>query len=269
MTTKKKITCPDCGVEISINNIKNHQNSKTCMNNQKYIIGNNRPEPGICPHCNISLDEFSKANKANHVRWCEMNPKRNSYLEKLTNRIGENNPMFGKPAWNKGKTKETDDRIKKSSEVLSKKYQSGELTPKNKGVPITEETREKIRQTQLQNKYQRICKSTINYKCKDSTIIKMDSKWEVRLAEDLDEHNIDWIRPKPLKWVDSQGIEHNYFPDFYLPEFDIYLDPKNEWVRKNQEEKINYLMKHYDNIFLLYENELSFDFIKKNFLSGK
>jgi len=165
MATKKKITCPDCGVEITVNNFSKHQNSKTCLNNQKYILENKKLERGICPYCKISLDEFSQAKKANHVRWCEMNPKRNSYLEELHNRTGEKNPMFGKPAWNKGKTKETDDRIKKAGETLSKKYQLGELTPKNKGVPLDEETKEKIRQTQLQNEYQRVCKSTINYKC--------------------------------------------------------------------------------------------------------
>jgi hypothetical protein len=29
------------------------------------------------------------------------------------------------------------------------------------------------------------------------------------------------------------GIIHYYTPDFYLPEYDIYLDPKNDFLIEN------------------------------------
>lgn len=59
----------------------------------------------------------------------------------------------------------------------------------------------------------------------------MDSLWEVELAVWLDSHNITWSRPKsPLEWVDQEGVIRNYYPDFYLPDLDVYLDPKNPYL---------------------------------------
>ena len=44
-----------------------------------------------------------------------------------------------------------------------------------------------------------------------------------------------------MKWIDKYGIERNYFPDFYLPLYDLYLDPKNKFAYKVQKEKIDIL----------------------------
>ena len=62
--------------------------------------------------------------------------------------------------------------------------------------------------------------------------ITLDSSWELELAKRLDDLNIKWNRPDPLKWKDSNGLEHNYFPDFYLVDHNLYLDPKNPGAYK-------------------------------------
>ena len=49
---------------------------------------------------------------------------------------------------------------------------------------------------------------------------------------------VEWERPIPLNWMDSEGVKHRYYPDFYLPEYNIYLDPKNSYLMKKDEEKI-------------------------------
>lgn len=49
-----------------------------------------------------------------------------------------------------------------------------------------------------------------------------DSGWEILLAESLTQNNISWSRPD--RFVLSSG--RTYTPDFYLPEYDVYLDPK-------------------------------------------
>lgn len=49
-----------------------------------------------------------------------------------------------------------------------------------------------------------------------------DSSWEVILAQSLSQNNIIWERPN--KFILSDG--RSYTPDFYLPEYDIYIDPK-------------------------------------------
>jgi Asp-tRNA(Asn)/Glu-tRNA(Gln) amidotransferase C subunit len=69
-------------------------------------------------------------------------------------------------------------------------------------------------------------------------ILFLESSWEVDIAVWLDENNIDWDRPNHIKWVDSTSKVRKYFPDFYLPEYDVYLDPKNPYIISKDREKI-------------------------------
>lgn len=65
----------------------------------------------------------------------------------------------------------------------------------------------------------------------------MDSFWEVRVASSLDEHGVRWERPREgFVWNDSGN---KYYPDFFLPDYDVYLDPKNAYLRGVHAEKIS------------------------------
>lgn len=87
-------------------------------------------------------------------------------------------------------------------------------------------------------------------KCKYNDII-FDSEWEKRIAVFLDSKSIRWVRPKTsLVWIDKHNKKRKYFPDFYLPDSNVYLDPKNLHVQNLQQEKINYLQTNYDNIVI-------------------
>ena len=56
--------------------------------------------------------------------------------------------------------------------------------------------------------------------------ICFDSSWEVEFAKFLDNKNIKWIRPKnSFKYI-FENSEHLYFPDFYLPEYNLYIEIK-------------------------------------------
>lgn len=69
--------------------------------------------------------------------------------------------------------------------------------------------------------------------------IKFDSAWEIQLAQFLDKNEIKWTIPtQSVLWTDSKGKCHQYFPDFFLPEYNIYLDPKNPLVVLKQKEKL-------------------------------
>lgn len=67
----------------------------------------------------------------------------------------------------------------------------------------------------------------------------LESSWEVKVAEKLDQLKIKWIRPKPLKWVDNNKTRY-YFPDFYLPDYNLYLDPKNPYCMDKDIKKMKY-----------------------------
>ena len=52
--------------------------------------------------------------------------------------------------------------------------------------------------------------------------VTLDSSWELILSKNLDENNIKWTRPSAFLLKSGR----KYTPDFYLPDYNIYLDPK-------------------------------------------
>jgi hypothetical protein len=131
--------------------------------------------------------------------------------------------MTGKTSSKKGKTKETDSSIMKGAIKLKERYAKGEIIPHR--TPHTKECKERISeimQTKMQNRY--TASKRIEYKG-----IRFESSWEYEVAVDLDNNNVDWKRPSPLLYQDSNNQQRRYYPDFYLPEYNIYLDPKNDF----------------------------------------
>ena len=79
----------------------------------------------------------------------------------------------------------------------------------------------------------------------------LDSTWEFELAKRLDELKVKWVRPNPIPWVDEKGVTHNYFPDFYLPDFNLFLDPKNPHAVNVQKKKLACILTQYSNIVII------------------
>jgi hypothetical protein len=73
--------------------------------------------------------------------------------------------------------------------------------------------------------------------------VTLGSSWEVTMAKWLDSLNYRWIRPKSIPWKDSSGKAHNYYPDFYLIDYRVYLDPKNRYCIVKDKEKIEAVTK--------------------------
>ena len=70
------------------------------------------------------------------------------------------------------------------------------------------------------------------YECKDGSLVLMDSTWEVAMAERLDHLKIEWERREDIKlpYFSKSGRKRNYIPDFYLPEYDTYIEVKGYWT---------------------------------------
>ena len=70
------------------------------------------------------------------------------------------------------------------------------------------------------------------YERADGAIVEMDSTWEVVMATKLDELGINWIRDPSMKlqYVTRGGRKRNYIPDFYLPDYDLYIEVKGYWT---------------------------------------
>jgi len=61
----------------------------------------------------------------------------------------------------------------------------------------------------------------------------LDSGWEVRLARHLDKLNIKWSRGNfiPYRLGEKQ---RKYYPDFYLNDFDSYIEVKGYWTDESR-----------------------------------
>jgi hypothetical protein len=193
-----------------------------------------------CKHCKEEFDLCDKPSgwMANHSRWCKENPKRTEYKNGSLKAVAAMN-LAKKES---GITNQYDKAKSEGKQIVSP------LTNNNywKGRKHTEKSKQLMKEKALSSPHRRLRRGIIEYNG-----IMLDSSWELELAKRLDECNITWIRPNPLPWIDKDGIIHNYFPDFYLPEYNLYLDPKNPQVIKVQNEKLKCLLSQYDNIVIL------------------
>lgn len=83
--------------------------------------------------------------------------------------------------------------------------------------------------------------------------VTLQSTYEFKCFQVLTEMNVCWIRPKALKYDDR-----NYFADFYLVDYGIYLDPKNAYKAKLDREKIKKVVEQNAvSVFVLLEHELT------------
>lgn len=95
-----------------------------------------------------------------------------------------------------------------------------------------------------------------------------DSNWEIMLSKSLDENNIFWTRPD--KFILSDG--RSYTPDFYLPSYDLYIDPKAKrpgYYRKSLL-KVEMFEKEFNKKCLVISNQkfLSWQNIQNSLLIG-
>lgn len=198
-----------------------------------------------CKHCNTKFDISNKPSgwMANHSRWCDKNPKRQEYVDKLKNNGGISNVELMNAARKKsGRTNQhTAGTFKGHKEETIQKWKLASTGKKH-----TEETKRIIQKKALLSKHRRLKKGTVEYKG-----ILLDSSWELALAKRLDDLNVKWVRPDPIQWIDKDGVKHNYFPDFYLPDYNKYLDPKNPHAVKVQEKKLKMLFQQHSNICII------------------
>lgn len=87
--------------------------------------------------------------------------------------------------------------------------------------------------------------------------VKLHGKWELEVAKWMDSQNIKWERKvKPFEYFWKNSI-HLYFPDFYLPTLDKYVE-----VKGYETERDLCKWKSVPNLIVLKKNEIKL--IKEN-----
>ena len=218
----------------------------------------------FCEYCGKKCK--NKNSYAQHKIRCKLNEQRiNVYIRNFNER--------GRVAWNKGLTKETDSRIAKSFETFYNNKSLGLHTNYTGGKNFSNDSRRKLREAAIKRGLGGVRPTKkILYNG-----IKLGSSYEVKLAKDLDANNIKWSVPKRVKYIDSNNKVHYYTPDLYLPEYDVYLDPKNDFLINNvnprlgfsDSDKIKWVCEQNNiRVFILNKNQLTWKYIKENLLNA-
>lgn len=215
-----------------------------------------------CPKCN---NQHSKPGKF-CSRSCanSRGPRTTEFKEKVSAKL-------------KGKKKQNEESIKRGILKRGRRYLKDE--PNTICIICNKNTNTKSRKTCSQICYiqnQRL-KSQQNPKCGgqkhthrskiyniEGNIFIAESSYEVDLSIILNELNIKWIRPSYFWYYDKKENKRRYYPDFYLPNYDLYLDPKNEFLIKNDIDKIIRVVKENNiKIVVLGKNKIEKNYIEK------
>ena len=167
--------------------------------------------------------------------------------------------MTGKTSWNKGYTKETNERVLQGATAAKNNYLSGRRSPKG-ATALSKLERSILAKKQGFGGYRENAGRSKKFYYKDSfgNTVCLQSTYELKCAEILDKLGIRWVRPKHLKYDNKK-----YFPDFYLVDYNIFLDPKNDFLAKKDQEKIEKVCEQNNVIVLiLTKDELDEKFIK-------
>lgn len=154
----------------------------------------------------------------NHERFCSKNPnKRPSGFE-----IAKSNGVIITPPF---KGKSSSDEIIQNWKL---KYEQNRKLGlhKSNSHPHTKETKEKISKTMSEKELGGINSKRFSYEGEN-----LQSSYELQVAIDLDANNIKWEKcHKAFPYLDHNNVKRHYIPDFYLPEYNVYLDPKNDYL---------------------------------------
>jgi len=174
-----------------------------------------------CQYCDKEVK--NKNAKSQHELYCLLNPER---------KIRESG--F------KGK-KHTDESKEKNRQSTTQQWKDGLKTLPEafyEKRPQTDETKSKISKSMLGN-------NNANHRGDRQSYyknIRMDSKWEVATAEYLESQNIKFIYGEIVFYLDDS----TYRPDFYLPEFDSFIEVKGFWREKNLEKFFKFKIMYRD-----------------------
>jgi len=94
------------------------------------------------------------------------------------------------------------------------------------------------------------------YKHSNGTTYKVQGTWELYFIEWLDKKSVKFECHKGRIPYTINGTTRNYYPDFYIHDWNCYVDIKNKYHYSLQEEKFKQLKKEGNNIRLIFGEEL-------------
>lgn len=225
----KNFKCEYCVTSFKTTREKN-RHYKKCNNLPESVKDSLQPTDKqlTCDFCN---KKYKTRNSRNgHIGYCKFNPNRT--VHPSSKRIGEKNPNFGKKG--NGQNQFTKNPGRKFSEEARKKI-SKSLTGKKWSKEKKEIHSKLMKQVVLENP-ESYCHGNKNGRTKiyEHNGFKLRGAWELEVAKYLDKNDIVWTNKieKPFKYLWKEK-EHLYFPDFYLPDYDRFIEVKGYKVERD------------------------------------
>jgi hypothetical protein len=256
------VKCPFCNEKRKSNGLHMHIKTHGDVAWEKYLkMKPEKEKKSIllntgkykCSECNYT---GSKHSVCSHW-WRAHTEDGKNHSEKSGIKKGEKRIS---PVWNKGLTKETDGRVKKNAEAISKtaqqKIKNGTYISHSMGI----EARKKLsKEMSLRNR---------GGKCKWFCVAgqKVQGTWEREIALLFAKEGINWYKPKTHKdvWIYKiNGKEKSYTPDFYLQDYNCYFEIKGYWWGEDKE-KMEKILRQYPErkLYIIMKND--YNFILKN-----
>lgn len=165
-----------------------------------------------CKYCGKECKNNNSLH--NHERLCKENPNRQFTYFAISDynktRIPSNQFIKAK---NEGKIFEVS---KETREKIGKIW---------KGKKHSNKTKQQIQNTISKNIFNNNWHTNLTKQVQYKNEY-FDSSWEILFVKYLENKNIKWIRPKnyfEYKWENSI---HRYYPDIYLPDYNLYIEIK-------------------------------------------
>jgi hypothetical protein len=248
------VKCPICNQEIKTSGIGIHFKIKHNLNYKKYAQENNlemfRPSKQkkeiiydensnyICEYgCNTIATYKLKSGKwccCKSCNSCDAIKQKNSKSNK--GKVKQESPFLNKKNrydWtNKQLSKEHKEKISIAN-MGNKIYHNLSDDKKN-------EMKQKLRNNMMikyQNGFEVKCGRAPKYSYESPIAgnIKVDGSWELKVAKYFDTLNINWIRNKKrFNYINELGKYATYCPDFYIIDFDCYIEVKGYKIKKDE-----------------------------------
>ena len=176
----------------------------------------------------LKNDEWRCSKSSNS---CPILKEKNSKATKKSWKNDRVCNFTGKEAWNKGLTKENSSKIRECSKLIKQAFEENGHTWS--GKKHSQESKEKMSKTRTQMYIDgweaSSCGRSKRYKYASSIAgeITIDGKWELEVAKYLDKLKVNWKRnTKRFPYINLKGKVSTYCPDFYIHNWNCYLEVK-------------------------------------------
>ena len=196
----KKWVCKQCNSVFSTRKEMN-QHIKSIhykiKDDKHFSCKNEHDNSYSCPYCGKHfVHSFSIGG---HIRMCKNNPYRDLYLV----------------------------NIKKMNNALNEKIKNGLISQSHTHSPETKAKLSNIRTKLYAEGIGLGGMQSRTYKLPNinGEMFFHQGTWELNVAKYLNSQNILWIRNKKIQYIKDNFI-HNYIPDYYIPNNDVYVEVK-------------------------------------------